>query len=493
MVRYLSKIPFHKILPAISLLLLCFSILSLLPSFWVPIGLPHEGDSLNYRIPILKWMLRHGTYPNWPFTFVDDYPMFGELLMLPFFAISPTFARIVPIFFYICSGFFAAKIAEEFFPSAFSAKERKNFFFFLFANILALHPLLLQSNILMVDNIATAFTLASIFFYLRSKETLSGLTLGLAMASRYSIWGAAIGGFFAHFLKRKKIPFRFFILIILCIFPFIFRNFLYNHNPVFPIFSNWLNDQATFEFDRWGRGKGILDLLLFPFDLLYTNSFERSLFDTNFPYFDYFIYTVGTGFSILSVVTLFVFLKNILTSIEFFKSCLKDQKNQIILSYSIFHFFYWWVGSQQLRFIVLELLLIYSALLFYFYKKFPKFISLIICLTSFYSITNVHLESWKIAFGISKAYQDLPFVKSHLQCLERISPDRQTLIAHNKPDTFLGFGNYDFVFLPPHAYATSPKNYQPQSPDFIFDGENLSSIEGYSLWPKNDPCVWKKN
>ncbi len=464
-----------------------YAFMALLPSFWVPIGLPHEGDSLNYRIPILKWMLRHHSYPNWEFTYIDDYPMLGELLLLPFFAVSETFARLVPMLFYFLTALFATKIALQFVKTE---AHQHSFALVVFFSVLGLHPLLLQSNILMVDGMATAMTLASLHFCLRGKPLHSGIFLGIAMASRYSIWGVLIGALLANGLQRKnkRDLFLFLFPILILLSPFIARNWIYNGNPIYPIFSEFINGQQTFSFDQWGRGKGLIALLLFPYDLFVTNSFHSSIFDTRFPFFDYYIFTVGWGLQITLATALIVLLwqwKKIQP-----KALINSPSAKIIAFYFLSHFIYWWVGSQQLRFFVFELTLILVLLLAFLYNYGPKILLLPLVIISFYSITNVHRESWNIATGKSVAYQDLPFVKNHRDCLGRLDIGNNAIIGHNKADTFLGFGNYDFVFLPPHPYAVTSSN--TTSPDYLFDGTDKKEIPGYQRWPYQKPCVWKK-
>jgi hypothetical protein len=59
------------------------ALLLALPAVLLPLGLRAEADAVDYRVPMLQWMLRHRTLPSWPWTPIDNYPMLGELLMLP--------------------------------------------------------------------------------------------------------------------------------------------------------------------------------------------------------------------------------------------------------------------------------------------------------------------------------------------------------------------------------------------------------------------------
>src|SRR5207253_11389847 len=90
-----------------------FAFLVALPSLLTAIGLPPEGDAVDYHVPIIKWMLKYHRYPNWPWTVVDDFPMLAEILMLPFFAIYGGLGRLVTITAYFACAVFGALIVRS--------------------------------------------------------------------------------------------------------------------------------------------------------------------------------------------------------------------------------------------------------------------------------------------------------------------------------------------------------------------------------------------
>lgn len=58
-------------------LVVVFSVILAMPAFTIPLGLPPEGDAVDYRVPLIKWIIRHHSYPNWSWSLVDDYPSLG--------------------------------------------------------------------------------------------------------------------------------------------------------------------------------------------------------------------------------------------------------------------------------------------------------------------------------------------------------------------------------------------------------------------------------
>lgn len=475
-----------------------FAFCAMLPSFFIPYGLPHEGDALNYRIPILKWVLRHATYPNWSWSFVDDYPSLGEILILPFFAIKENLGRIVPMLAYMANGLFAGLIAIELFANV-SKVSAHEIFLFVFAGVLGLHPLLLQSNVLMVDDIASCFALGTLYFLIRGNLKNSTIFLGLTLATRYTLWGCLVGALLAslriHFsAPRRNLQKVFFItlLALLGAAPFMIRNLIVNHNPIFPLLSEWFNGQETFNFGSWGRGKGPIALLLFPYDLLITNTFKVTLFDSNIDYHDFFIFTVGYLFLLQLIAAIVAFGMALQKNVASLRRRILEPKIQATLIFFVAHFFYWWLGSQQLRFFVLELILILIFILYFLYSRLPRPISMLFVLVNLLSIFYVHQESWLVAFGKKEAYYDTAYVRTYRDCLARVNPQKSEVIGHNRADTFLGFFDYDFVFLKPNIYFTSPKDLPHPMPDYIYDDIGLKEIRGYEKWPAEKPCLFKK-
>lgn len=468
-----------------------FAVLALLPAFWIPLGLPTEGDAVSYRVPILKWILRHGTYPNWPWTYVEDYPMLGELLMLPFFVLTESLARIVPIFFYLASAAFAAALSLELFPAA--NNTRKDQFIFSFACTLSIHPLLLQSNALMVDNIATAFSLAALYFFLRDKTKFTVAASALALATRYSAWGLFPGLLLASIWLSRKRTWLLALALIGAI-PFLLRNQILNQNPFFPLLHDWIQGQQAYPFDVWGRGKGLVAILLFPFDLLITNSFVNPIFDIPqkteikiYPH-HFTLYTVGFFFQALVLLSLAVAVGTFSSFKDKVRRNSRDARIQAALLIFGCHFLSWWFGSQQLRFLGPELALCTGVLSIFLYRSLPKYFSFSLLIVAFASITNVHMYTWKLALGKIPLDRDMPFVQEQLKCIKSLGLQKGEVVGRKNPALTLGYGDYDFMYLPPYPH------YYPSEirPDYIVDEPLTVSIPEYDLWPRENPCAFKK-
>ncbi len=206
-----------------------FALLGALPAVLIPLGLPPEGDALDYRIPIIKWIIRHGVYPNWTWSNVDDYPMLLELLMVPLYQIHPALVRLIPIIGYGLFGFFGGKLLSLFFQG-----EKKELAFWVgFAWLLALRPAAFQSNLLMIDTSTYGFVLGAIYFAIQKRFVVGGAFFGLALATRYTAWPLTIPLLPLLWLTQRTRPVSerlkssgvFFLVSSFGALPFMIRNY----------------------------------------------------------------------------------------------------------------------------------------------------------------------------------------------------------------------------------------------------------------------------
>lgn len=477
------------------LLTIALSLLAALPALLVPPGLSAEGDALDYRIPLMKWILRHGAYPDWRWTFVDDYPLLGELLMLPFLALKTELARLVPILAYAAAAAFTGAIGAELLPAERRA-EKKAFFLFAFASALGLQPLLVQSNHVMVDNIAAAFALGSLYFLLRERTGASALLMAGALATRYSIWGAAPGAVFALLIlrppgSRAKEAAWFTAVASLGALPFVARNLLLHGNPVFPLLNGFFQGAPVTAFDGWGRGQGPLALLLFPYDLFYTNSFVKEIFDTRTLSHGFYVYKVGNLFYLQLAALLLLALR--------FPSSLAaslrthNPKARAVAVFALCHFAAWWAGSQQLRFLGCGLALLNLCVLLPLFTRAPKPLLAALALAPLLAVGAVQQESWRLALGRERPLRDTGYVQSARNCFERAGVGPAALVGFPNRDVTNGFFDYDFVFLSPNnLYVALPGAAPAPVPDFVYSGLDFRPREGFEPWPKNEPCLLKK-
>jgi len=487
--------PLDRALFLACLITILAALLACVPAFFVPIGFLAEGDALDYRVPILKWMLRHGSYPNWNWTFVDDYPMLGELLMLPFFALKQELARVVAVLAYFGAAAFGALIGVELLPERL-AGEKRAFFLFALASLLGLQPLLVQADHVMVDNVASCFALGSLWLLLRGKTLPAACLMAGALATRYMIWGAAPGAAAALLLLRNGQKNRarevvlFTLVAGLGALPFLVRNALLNGNPFFPLLNDLFGGEPIAAFDGWGRGKGLLELLLFPYDLLYTNSFVRALFDTKAPPDGYYVYKL----SFLFYIQLFlVLLIDLLHGREILRSLRKvaaSPKVRAVALFGLFHFLFWWLGSQQLRFFGCGLALANLFLLYYLFTRLPKGLVVALALLPLAAILLVRQESWRIAFGKQVSLRDSGYVLSAERCFQRAGLQPGDVVGFPNRDVINGYFDFDFVFLSPNNLFIKPPG-QPSAPlpRFVYSGIDFSDREGYLRWPEEKPCL----
>ncbi len=477
---------------------IALAFLSCLPSLFVPIGFLAEGDALDYRLPIMKWILRHGSYPSWSWTFVDDFPMLGEFLMLPFFALKPEFARIVSIFAYMGTAAFAGGVAAEILPSRRLA-QKHSFFLFAFACTLGFQPLLVPADHVMVDNIANCFALCSLWLLLRGKLRTSALVLGAALATRYMIWGAAPGALFAVLWLNKNNPAKwkqaalFTALASLGALPFLIRNAILNGDPFYPLLNGILYGQQLEGFAGWGRGRNLKSLLLFPYDLLYTHSFVHSLFDTKAPAGHFFEYKLGYLFYAQTAALLAVLTLRAGSFLSFARAACADRKTQAVVLFALTHFLFWWLGSPQIRFFGATLALLNVALLYPLFTRLPKGALVLLALLPIVAIASVRQEAWKIAAGKQESLSQSGYVMSARRCFERAGVQPGSLLGFTSRDVINGFFNYDFVYLPPgNLHHERPGASPAPVPDYIYSGLDFSDREGFSRWPEDKPCLLKR-
>lgn len=479
-----------KYLNWLSLAVLAGCVFLAMPALLVPLGLPPEGDAVAYRIPLIQWMLRHHAYPNWSWAFVDDYPLLAELMMLPLHAIFPGLARLVPLAGYLGCVFFAALIARELaktVPGMEKADPEAAFVLWCAAWLVGFRPLGIQANLLMVDNVATCFALGSLYFVLRDLWKRAALMLALALASRYMIWGAAPVIFFAlvwlRFRGRERLRPGMLLAFVLVssvgALPFLIRNFFVNDgNPIFPLMARQWNglDLGQYYF-IYGRGKDLVSFLLFPFDLLYTNTFGKNLYD----------YTLGKLFYLQLAVCCALLAWKFREARQLLRATLREPKHQAVLLYVVLFTIIWFFGSQQLRFLVSALLLVNAWMFLWAYRFLPRALLAVVIFSTTLSVASIQKDSVLIALG-KRPQAFAAHVERAERCLAQVPPDA---VVGFRGAEALGFLDRDFVYA--NAYAVPlPPERMPRI-DFLYSDEGVGEAEGYVPWPPENPCLLKKS
>lgn len=470
------------------LIIFVLAILTTIPSFFVPLGLPPEADAVDYRIPIIKWILRHGSYPNWPWSYVDDFPMLAELIMAPFYAISPGLARIVPLSFHLLAGISAGGICNSLMKEIFPDRKFRPSTWILLAGawIVCLRPLAIQINIFLTDTAATALALLSIWMVLENRIKLAGLGMGLCLATKYFMWPLSVG-IFALVVYRAENRSRFRSILdfsgiaAVFILPLLIRNYLVNAgNPFFPLFENIFRPSGeNLEpwLDGYGRGKTLLDLFLFPFDLVYTNSFVKSFYD----------YTVGKSF--LTHLTIFLFLilmggKEARLKISAF---FKSRSVKAILLLIAFNTLIWFFSSQQLRFYALPLALM-EVLFFIVISQLRRNWIVWITLLNCFSLLSIQKDSILIGIGLRpNQFQD-DYLKAKT-CFDRVPNLYSSIVGYTGRDNTLGYFDFDFRFVGWHVYGIAREQFSEGKPNFVFGTLDNSKFVGYVPWPIENPCL----
>lgn len=451
-------------------------VLLALPSMAIWLGLPPEGDAVDYRIPLIKWMAAHNRIPNWPWSMVDDYPLLGEIIMAILYKIDPHLMRLVPIGAYIGLGWAAQKAARQW-QTAIPGT-------LIFAWILALRPLALQSNLLMVDNLASFFCVGALAYLLGQNFRAAGIFCALALATRYTAWAYSVPLFFVALYmapngKKWKNIAIFVGISSLGAIPFILRNIILNHNPIFPMLGSIFNG-ASIEYAGfgYGRGKDLISFLLLPYDLLYTNTWVTGFFD----------YTIGKLFYFQLIVVFGVGIAQIIKKRNLRPTFGNERKIfYALLIFFILQTILWFLSSQQLRFLVPALVALNILMFSFIWNRGGIILSLLLTLLCLPSYSSIQMDSIKMAMGKMESPFALP-TKKALDCFSQIPANEVVGIVAR--DGMQGFIDQPFIFYPPVGYALPKELYIEPAPEFIYQTETV--FPGYELWPKENPCMTRK-
>ena len=256
-----------------------------------------ELDAIDYRLPLIDWAIRHGAYPNFSWTYVDDFPALAEILMAAARLFADWGPRAVSVGGYILFVFGSLRLGKLILP--------REWAYVGTLLIAAMNVVTTQDNLLMVDLFAASLTLwASVYLiscwrngHYRTRHLVkAGLFAGLALASRYTQIPAvaALGALILiipvgrNFKPRLRAFAIFTALATLVFSPWLIRNAIVNGNPFFPLFTpilggNFFNldrHQEIFNMvgDRWGFGKSFFDFILLPIRFaFYPDAFDYSV------------------------------------------------------------------------------------------------------------------------------------------------------------------------------------------------------------------------
>lgn len=469
-------------------LVIFFALALALPAILFPLGLAPEGDAIDYRIPILRWILRHHSYPNFTWTVVEDYPFLGELLMLPFFGLSPGLARLVPI-----AAYFSCALAGGLFLRALVGERLKDWrgrdlVWIGTAVVLCLRPLAIQSNLLMTDNLGSAFALLALWGVLEGGVWRAGIFWALAMATKYMIWPASPAIALAWALRwgwnRNSIKNIFLIgsISALGALPFLARNFLVNGgNPFYPLFGPYFgqNTAGFLTMIQYGRGTGLQSLLFLPWDLLVTNDFVKNLYD----------YTLGKLFYLqLGFLALAFFAPRFLkphTRVQ--RTETERLVHRALVGFALAQTLCWFFSSQQLRFLVPALvvanILIFAQILL---RLRYRAVALLV-LAGMLSILSIQKDSLKIVFfGTPSVFAE---ARARAEtCLAPVPPT--SLVGHAGRNSILGFFDHDFIFTESHGFRVVLEGSTVPEPDYIYDHAGLEH-PGFEKIDTSG-CLWRK-
>ncbi len=222
---------------------------------------PTSRDALIHHLAIPKLYLKHGGIYEIPFMAFSYYPMNLNLLyMIPLFMGND----IVPKYIHFIFALLTAWLIYRY------LRRRLNSIYGLLGAVFFLSiPIIVKLSITAyVDLGVVFFSTASLLLLLRWIETrfpmryliLSGIFCGLAVGTKYN-------GLIALLLLTLFIPYLYsrcaqqgeprffkavgfgviFLMVALAVFsPWMIRNYVWTHNPVFPLYDHWFNPQGGY-------------------------------------------------------------------------------------------------------------------------------------------------------------------------------------------------------------------------------------------------------
>ena len=237
------------------LLILAVGILASVP--------PVSKDALVHHLAIPKLYLKHGGMYEIPFMSYSYYPMNLDLLYL----IPLYFGNdIIPKFIHFSFGILSAWLIFSY------LKRRMNLAYALGGVLFFLSiPIVIKLSITAyVDLGLIFFSTASLFALFKWRDSgfqlkflvLSAMFCGLAMGSKYN--GLIIFfllTFFVPFIYSRYAPSAkpnhvnvigqaviFAGLALLVFSPWMIRNYLWTHNPIYPLYNHWFNPQHLINY-----------------------------------------------------------------------------------------------------------------------------------------------------------------------------------------------------------------------------------------------------
>jgi len=258
-----SDLKINSILKVILIRLILALILSVIILSYVP---PVNRDELNHHLAIPKLYLRHGNIYEIPDRVFSYYPMNLDLLyILPLYFGND----IIPKFIHFSFGLLTAWLIFGY------LKRRLNSIYGLFGVFFFLSvPVILKLSITVyVDLGLIFFSTASIIYLIKWTENnfklsyliISAIFCGLAIGTKYNgLIVLFILTLFVPFIYSRSIYFQtgrrtllkneiraieygiIFMLFALAIFsPWMIRNYIWTHNPVFPLYNNLFNPETA--------------------------------------------------------------------------------------------------------------------------------------------------------------------------------------------------------------------------------------------------------
>jgi len=300
-------------------------------------------DALHYHLDLIKrWHLAHGFihpdywYASIPFN-VEMLFMWGQIFKSEI--ISGLFNFVFLILCLIQGGLLIDLLVPAKNPKKASSK-------IFLALVLAVSPMTCYLTTGHFIEIPLLFLmLFSVYHMLRAADSpkqnifiiLSAIAFGFLLGSKTNLlayWGIFVLCLIVIWHRQIKLKniFLFVFVSLLIASPWYFKNLIYYNNPIYPFFSAENHFLYNDLVGRYGVGKNFMAAVLLPFNLL----IHSSKFDS------------GNYLNPLCFLGLF--------SVLAFK--LKDKKHFFIYSLAVLLMAFWFLSSQQARFLLIPLTLL---------------------------------------------------------------------------------------------------------------------------------------
>ncbi len=342
---------------------------------FLPPHLPQEYDFLNYHLTIPRQHLIMGSFAHLPWSVADFYLLPLDFAIAPYCLATEFPSKLVFYFFVLGILGVSASLTWKF------SKQNVLACLAVVIAILGSHGISIQFGVAMFDLVMLYLFLAAVdsffsgnwglaavesSFYIWSKSfvPIQIFILGVVLFGTYFIlkkrgWQLIDSWKIGEIIKSKKIWIAFVISSFLVGGPFVAKNLCYTGTPLYPFVPGMVSGaiyenaevwpsiikrgrECTHIKDQYGKGRGLKQLAEHFWILSVPEKNVNNRFD----------YPLGLPYLLVLLPFIFAFAED-----------LKNRKINLALWFCFWYWVFWWLGSQQSRFLYIPLVIMFIVVL----------------------------------------------------------------------------------------------------------------------------------